>query len=430
MDIIGRKLSEIGKKWFYSEPLLFSVFCTHTIVENPLLNVPLRSGAKRIEYSPKIMKQMQDVELENYLTFEIYRILLGHPYERKPYAAKNAIMLVASDVTIYALLSSQKNNFIDELHLSSIEYLKNQAVRFHTLEHPLGLKWSGSEEEKFFQRNLLVNHKNGRLEICDNLTYEQWYKWILFLVQESSSAGENAGFSNETAKLMQESAELWEENEEIQKEIRSNIEKAEIDEGWGGLSGNLQRAVKESCDFSFDYRRALLHFRQNIVSSHRKLTRMKPSRRYGFSAMGSRYESKADILIAVDVSGSISDESFDHFSHCIKNFFFLGIVQKIDVIFFDVNIKNTKPQEFRKKIDIDNIKGRGGTNFQPVIDFFCEQKARYSGLIIFTDGEGSVPVIPDGVKNILWILDSRLAWEKSKLWINTLNKNFSTYLPF
>ena len=100
------------------------------------------------------------------------------------------------------------------------------------------------------------------------------------------------------------------------------------------------------------------------------------------------------------------------------------------MIFFDVNLKNTKPVQFRKKIDLDTIKGRGGTNFQPAFDFFEEHKSEYSGLIIFTDGEGNIPVQKYSNNNILWILDSRLAYEKNHQWINTLAGNKSTYLPF
>jgi len=431
MISIEAALNKIKNQWFYTEPLLFSASCTHSFVENKMMNVPLRTGCMRIEYSSKLLENYSEKTLEAFLQFEMYRILLQHPYSRKPYNPKPGILLAASDVTIYQLLLKDKKNswIIDEIKLSGIEYLKNQAVRFHTLEHPLGIKWHLSDEEKFFQRNLQIDRKSGHLVSADNLSFEEWYRKILFLVTETSIAGENAGSTDSFNNLSQEAAELWEENEEAQQEIKSQLEKADIDQGWGGLGGELQRELKESCDFSFDYRRALAHFRQNIVSANRKLTRMRPSRRYGFKAMGSRYERKADILIAVDVSGSITDESFEHFTHAIKNFFFLGMIEKIDLIFFDVNLKNTKPMEFRKKIELQQIKGRGGTSFQPPLDFYYNHQEEYSGLIIFTDGEGAIPVT-HGSNNILWILDSRLAWEKSRQWINTLSGNQSTYLPF
>ena len=228
-----------------------------------------------------------------------------------------------------------------------------------------------------------------------------------------------------------ESAELWQEDENAQKQIDDKIKKADIENGWGETGGNLVRTLQDQADFSFDYRRALTRFRANIVSVNRRLTRMKPSRRYGFTAMGSRYERKADILIAVDVSGSITDESFARFYKAIKNFFFLKIIENIDLIFFDVNLKNTKPVKFTKNLKLSEITGRGGTNFQPPIDYFLENRNRYSGMIIFTDGEGDVPKVSGAIGNssILWILDSRLAFEKSRWWIDKLQGSSATYLP-
>lgn len=420
------QIKDISHKWFYTEPLLFSAFCSHSLVENPNMNIPFRTGRMRIEYSPDILSNYSTEVIEQLLKVEMYRILFQHPYARQPYNVRAGILAIASDVTIYNLLDN-KEKYTDLM--PGILYLKNQAVRFHTLEHPLGIKWEGSDELKFFQRNLQIDRKTGELLTVDNLTFEQWYTKILFLVKETAIAGENAGEGENESGLAQMS-ELWEENEEAQQQIKSNLEKAEIDQGWGGLGGEMQRSLKSECDFSFDYRRALTQFRQNIVSVNRTLTRMRPSRRYGFKAMGSRYERKANVLIAVDVSGSITDESFNHFTHAIKNFFFLKIIEKIDLIFFDVNLKNTTPITFQKKINIDEIKGRGGTNFQPVLDFFEEHSNEYSGLIIFTDGEGNIPNVKNGNKNILWILDSRLAYEKHHQWINNLGGCKATYLPF
>lgn len=45
--------------------------------------------------------------------------------------------------------------------------------------------------------------------------------------------------------------------------------------------------------------------------------------------------------------------------------------------------------------------GRGGTDFQEVIDYYKEHK-EYDGLIIFTDGYAPIPKIPPNRK-ILWV---------------------------
>lgn len=433
MTALEKSLKNIISSWFLTEPLLFGVACTHQLVPNPNITIPMRTGKLRIEFSPVLLEQKTDKEKEQFLRVEIYRILLGHPYTRQPHDVKAGVAVLASDVTIYQTFRKPIFNEEDSylLKLAGVEYLKNQAARFGYLEDPLPKKWRGSEELNFFLKNLQVAAKTGELMLLDKLSFEQWYRRILFLIQETSIAGENAGTGNGALEdASAEAAALWEENEDAQKDIQNLIKKADAEQGWGGLGGNEQRVLKDECDFSFDYRRALAQFRQSIVSANRTLTRMRPSRRYGFKAMGSRYERKANILIAVDVSGSITDESFEHFSHAIKNFFFLGIIEKIDLIFFDVNLKNTKPITFRKKVELDEIKGRGGTNFQPAINYFEEHSDEYSGLIIFTDGEGDIPKINNSSKNILWILDSRLAFEKYRQWICKLPGCKATYLPF
>lgn len=430
-----KRLNSIIKQWFISEPLLFSVITTHHFVLNDSLSVPMRSGHFCIEFSELLTKDLNDAELSDFLKIEAYRILLKHPYARQPYKSNPTAMQLASDVIISKYFTPQSG-----IETAGVVYLKSQAWRFSTLDFPLGKRWADTEELKFFQRNLQIDRTTGLLKTVDDLTFEQWYKWLLFLIRESSAGGGEASgegaLSDYDLSAIAQSSELWQEDENAQNQINDKIKKAEIEEGWGETGGNLQRELQTDVDFSFDYRRALTKFRANIVSANRRLTRMKPSRRYGFSAMGSRYERKADILIAVDVSGSITDENFARFYHAIKNFFFLRIIENIDLIFFDVNLKNTTPVKFSKNLKLAEITGRGGTNFQPPVDYFMENKSRYSGMIIFTDGEGEVPKIGGaaggrglGNASILWILDSRLAYEKSRWWIESLPGNFATFLP-
>jgi len=405
MTLIEKKLKDIVSSWFYKEPLLFSAVSTHRLVENRILSVPFRTGNFHIEFSPDFLSNLSQELLEEYFKIEVYRILLLHPYSRQPYKAKKLILHLASDLTIAALYRLPEG-----VVLPGVEYMKSRDSAYaRALESP------------------------GKVFMYENLSFEEWYKKLYDLIS-SSKKGQNAGGSDEHAEnllaMAEESAALWEENEEAQNKIKEEIQKAEVDEGWGGIGGELERSLKEETDFSFDYRRALSKFRANIVSSSRTLTRMKPSRRFGFKAMGSRYERKANILIAVDVSGSITDESFNHFYKAIKNIFFLGIIEKIDVIFFDTNLKNLKPVTFKKKIDLGEIKGRGGTNFQPAIDFYFNHKTDYNGLIIFTDGQGQIPVMNKNSANILWIITGRQDYEKCRQWIANLPGNKSTYLPF
>lgn len=404
MADVEKRVKQIISSWFFTQPLLYSIYCTHTFVENPGIQIPMRSGKGRIEYSSALLGNVTDSVLEKYLKVELYRILLLHPYSRQPVNCMKDILFLASDVTIFQNCKKELFSDDDGFSLNGVDYLKALLGRF-----------TARPEE---------------LLLVDKLSFEQWYKKIYFYIKENSLGGQQAGTNSAFTQAGNQASELWEENQEIQAELENKIQKAEAEQGWGGLGGTLKREIKEQGDFAFDYRRALTQFRQSIVSANRSLTRMRPSRRYGFSAMGSRYDRKANVLIAVDVSGSITDESFGNFYHAIKNFFFLGLIEKIDLIFFDVNLKISQAIPFSKKINLDEIKGRGGTNFNPPLEYFLAHKSLYSGLIIFTDGEGDVPRLQDSKNNILWILDSRLAYEKNKGWITSLPGCRATYLPF
>ena len=81
-------LSQIAGDWFLTEPLMFSVWCTHTLEVNSKMCVPMRTGKMRIEYNPEILSSWTRSAIEERLRFEVIRILLGHPYQRQPYKAK------------------------------------------------------------------------------------------------------------------------------------------------------------------------------------------------------------------------------------------------------------------------------------------------------------------------------------------------------
>lgn len=395
MQETNRRISSIISSWFYIKPLFFSIAQTHYIVPNENISCVMRAGKRKVEFNPTLINSLDDETLEKYLSLEMTRVLLGHPYQRQPYHAKAGVLALASDAVVWQMNGKSDAAFYEEL--AGVRYLREKVGRFDTFPE---------------------------------MNFEKWYKYIYDIVY-SQKGGESAGsVSVDGMQSLDEVAELWEEDDETREEIESEIKAADDGESDDGQGGQLTRALKESADFSFDYRKALTQFRQNIVSANRKLTRMRPSRRYGFKAMGSRYERKANVLIAVDVSGSITDESFEHFAHAIKNFFFLGLIEKIDLIFFDVNLKNTTPIPFSKKVDLDQIKGRGGTNFQVPFDYFEEHKSEYSGMILFSDGEGNCPVIKSGVKNILWILDSRTSYDRNGQWITKQAGCRATYLPF
>lgn len=146
----------------------------------------------------------------------------------------------------------------------------------------------------------------------------------------------------------------------------------------------------------------------------KKLTRMKPNRRTGFDQMGSAREFTTKLLVAVDVSGSISDTNLANFYSVINKMFKYGI-DEIDCVQFDCQLGPIK--NIRKACRQIEITGRGGTSFQPIFDYLLEHNT-YDGLVILTDGAAPHPKIDDRIRTeILWVCESERSYEECHSWM-------------
>lgn len=396
------KISHIVDTWFMYEPLLFNVYCTHKLEENKDSKSPFRTGKRRIEYNPELLEDKSEKEIEALLQIEIARIILKHPYQRVPHNPNRAALTTASDITIREHCFQNKN-------LKNADYYKFDS----------------------------------------KLSYEEYYKKLYYICPNIGpdgedldatglySIGKNGTPSRAKAKAKglnqaqfeqyqaaADAAELWDVDEELCDSVNQQIQKAQKTNQWGSVSGSFQETITASLRIPMDYRRILSQFRASVISQRRKLTRMKPNRRYGFDFMGSQFEPKTHLLVAVDVSGSIGTEDLQHFFSIINRFFSYG-VEFIQVIAFDTEIK--QEIELKKACKTIKIMGRGGTDFQCAIDYY-ESHPEYQGLIIFTDGYADIPKVRK-VKQTLWILTGRSEYDEAHKWIKDLKGSKATWIP-
>ena len=403
MITLEERIKKIIERWFLLEPLMFNIFCTHKLEKNISLKVPFRSGKMIIEYSPLLLQKLSDKEVEEYLKAEVFRIVLKHPYERVPQDANKVALGFASDVTI-----EQLADFTIPLHnyaelglakgLSYEEYYRD--LRFRPIAQ---LDYGNDEEKKHSDSNQQFSSKN---QDCSKLQTDE----------------EDQSYSDQQKAA--ENVELWQEDELATEEINAQIVKAQESNEWGTISRNLQQMIEANLIVRMNYKKILSSFRANILSQNRELTRTRPNRRYGFDFMGSHYKFTTKLLVAVDVSGSISDKELSKFFSVINRFFKYGI-KDIDVIQFDYNITASVVNLKKAKKAIE-ITGRGGTSFQPPIDYYTAHK-EYDGLIIFTDGFAATPRLP-AHRKILWVLTNKQSYNNAINWINKQPVNKAMYI--
>lgn len=148
----------------------------------------------------------------------------------------------------------------------------------------------------------------------------------------------------------------------------------------------------------YDWKSHVRRFTGKSIKVYTKKSRRKFSKRYEDNP-GLKIKQKKHILVGIDTSGSVKKDELEEFLCEIHHLNKTG--NDVTIVQCDTAISHVgkyKPGEDYA------IHGRGGTDFQPVIDYYNEHFNEISCLIYFTDGECNAPTNAKG--NILWVLSS------------------------
>lgn len=420
------RIQKIIERWYITEPAFFQIYVTHNLEENTKMSCPFRCGKGSIQYNPEIIKDLSVDDTATYLKAEILRILLKHPYDRQPVGCKRKSMSIGSNIVLADNYDFEAIGLPrpDKYNLAQNESYEWYSRRIEELEPAESTNDYNNQSDSDESCNLGGDDTsfNGNNEFVGEIEM-QLPNGMTIKVPSSGSQSNNSNeqkFNNKKPNDLVDNSStdlstLWEEDSVMSCSIDVAIDEINSTPGaWGSISGNLASLIVANTKAKIDYRKVLAGFRSSIISSKRNLTRMRPNRRSGFENMGSIRRFSTNLLVAVDVSGSVSSQSLSHFYSIINRVFKYGI-EHISAVQFDTQIKDVESFDKARK----NIKilGRGGTNFQSVFDYVA-QHPEYDGLIIFTDGYAPEPHKPKGFRcKVAWICDDKSGYEENKGWM-------------
>lgn len=193
------------------------------------------------------------------------------------------------------------------------------------------------------------------------------------------------------------------EKQLIQNQINQQIKTAA--EQTIKMRGTIPAEMQEIVDELFKPKPRIfdwkVYFRRmlgSIYDINIKKTRRKESIRFPDSA-GIKHKKKVSILVAVDTSGSVNDDELSDFFSEITYIYKAGA--RITILECDARISAN--YEYTGKWT-GKVHGRGGTDFQPVIDYYRKNMKDYAALVYFTDGECSIPNnVP---RDTIWVITS------------------------
>ena len=375
--VTADNLARAGKTLILKEPFygLFLIGLNKTFRKDlPTAGVSKHGIGVQLAVNPEFFDNLNELHRIGLLKHELLHISFGHLVMRDKFPNKK-LFNIAADLEI--------NQYIDS------DYLPEGGI---TMDMFKDLNLDTRAGTTYYYEKLDEADKNGQCQTLQSLLNQM------------------DGDSQYDHKTWDEFDELTEADKKlIQKQVEHQLKETaeQTEKRRGNIPGELAELISKLRTIeppSFDWKGYLRRFVGNSSVSYTKKLRRKYNKRY-IENPGLKVKFKNNILVGVDTSGSVSNSELKEFMNELTHMHKTG--HKITVAQCDTQINSV--EEFNPRKDWE-IKGRGGTSFQPVVDLFNKKRGVYTALIYLTDGEACTP--EDCPKNTLWVHSSRCSINK------------------
>ncbi len=205
--------------------------------------------------------------------------------------------------------------------------------------------------------------KESQFPVNYNLPNGETFEWYLEKLKNNDKAKQEMEFDGH---------ELWSQStdskEVLKEKIRHAVNKAaQKTRAAGRMTSEHELLVSKLNTASVNWREQLQRFVARAIETAIESSKKKRNRRYGIMYPGSIKTEELHIGVAIDTSGSMSDESLNQAMAEIGK---ISKYAKVTVVEADSEIKDSYVYNPRKEY---RVKGRGGTAYQPAFTFFTKE---------------------------------------------------------
>lgn len=190
--------------------------------------------------------------------------------------------------------------------------------------------------------------------------------------------------------------------------VTQAIEQTRTDKSRGFLGGDLSQFIESaSVQPVVPWYQRLNHAITSGISMERRITKRRLNRRNPDFGFGRLNENVTVVCFVIDTSGSMGADELSHVDAELA-----AIVQNtenpVQVIHCDAGV--AKCEEYRHGMKMEQFWGRGGTTFDPALEYIRDELDQTPDLICyFTDGYGGKlnddePIIHPSMADLIWIL--------------------------
>ena len=373
----AQSLSKISKELMLKEPYYgFFLIMLNKVWRKdlPTAGVSKQNINYQLAINEEFWNRLSDDHKTGLLKHELLHIAFGHLVSFGSFSNKK-LANVAMDMEINQYIEAswlpEGGINIDDYtdiqldRKAGCRYYYDQLLRLQDEKDKNGT--SGDQE----MDKLLDNIASG--DIPDHSTWEEF---------EDMSEAEKKLIEKQVQKILKDAKE-----QTIKK--RGNVP--------GEIEGLI--VLDEVTKAKFDWKGYLRRFTGTSTKIFTKKIRRKENHRYEDNP-GLKIKMRQHMLLAIDTSGSVSDTELTEFMNEIHHIHKAGV--DITIVQCDTSIRSI--EAYKGKNDL-KVHGRGGTEFDPVLDYYNANLKKYTSLVYFTDGECYTSVKPRN--RVLWVLSER-----------------------
>ncbi len=321
-------------------------------------------------YNPEFFASLPEDHIKGVLKHEFYHLIFEHVTSRKPEGVPHKTWNIAADLAINSHLVGE---------LPALACMPGVGP-FENLPKLKSAEWylKNITDDQVDQCGGEGEGEPGTGQLDDHSGWDE-------------EGDEAAAAANQMAK---------ERLKQAMKEAAKEASKSP--NGWGSVSGDLKKEIIKRLETKVDWKKVLRYFIKTSQRANKSSTVRRINKRYAYIHPGKKVKRQAKIAIAIDQSGSVSNDMLESFFSELNK---LAKLASFTVIPFDTTVNDKLVYEWKQgKAHKAERVMCGGTCFDAPTEY-VNKRGDFDGVIILTDMEAPKPKNCKAQR--MWLTDER-----------------------
>ena len=331
-------------------------------------------------YNPDFFDSLPEEQVKGVLKHEFYHLIFEHVTSRRPEGVNHKVWNICADLAINSHLVGELPDNCCMPGVGPFEGLpKGESAEWYLANFPERPEGDGEGKGE-------PGEGSGEGEPGDG---------------SGESFDDHSGWSEDGDSAAQQAANQMAKERLKQGMKEAAKEASQSPKGWGTMSAAVKKEIIKRLETKVDWRKVMRYFIKTSQRASRRSSVKRINRRYAYIHPGKKVQRQAKIAIAIDQSGSVSDDMLASFFGELNK---LAKLAEFTVIPFDTEVAEDKVFIWKKGSSQAAERVMcGGTCFNAPTDYI--NKNSFDGVIILTDMEAPKPKACKAQR--MWMTDQR-----------------------